>query len=256
MKRLNHKMKKVLIVILLASLFVGCEATRMSISFENNIQDLVIDEEIHEENHFLEEKSQSNLPLEVFFSEQNNNRDFSEWFQRNTDFVGWISIPETEISQAVVRGRDNEEYLRKNLDGKYSQAGTVFMDYRNIGNEFDSNMILYGHNLKDDQMFGSLRSFLDEQYEKEHQIVVYESLYDVERYEVFSVYRVQAETYLYELELEGEKFQDYIQDLSDLSEVEMESPVLPVTKIITLSTCSYEEKNERLVVHAALISKK
>ena len=184
-----------------------------------------------------------------FFSESESfASQYKDWFDRNPDFVGWVSVKALKISEPVVRGADNQEYLRADIDGNYRKAGTVFMDYRNIGNDFDSHMILYGHNLKDDQMFGPLRQYLDGLME-DLPLIEYESLYGKERYQVFSVYRIQADDYQYQLVND----ENYLQRLLDLSEIDVDYEPYAGSKILTLSTCSYEEKNERLVVHATRI---
>lgn len=183
---------------------------------------------------------------EEFFAQQ-----YEAWLDRNPDFVGWISISQFSISEPVVRGQDNEEYLRVDLDGNYRKAGTVFMDYRNIGNDFDPHMIIYGHNLKDDQMFGPLRQYLDATVD-DAPLIEYESLYGREQYQVFSVYRIQADDYQYQLTNE----EGYLQDLIERSQINFVMKPQAGVKMLTLSTCSYEENNERLVIHAYRLEEK
>ena len=49
----------------------------------------------------------------------------------NKDVVGWITIFDTHISYPVVQGKDNQEYLNKDVFGKFSFSGSIFLDYRN-----------------------------------------------------------------------------------------------------------------------------
>jgi|GEM_PF-3113780 len=238
-------------------LLSGCELD----SRDQSVQTAAVEisEEVVKENN---DKKQNSVEMIQFnnqdkdqmeyFTEQKSFADrYKEWFDRNSDFVGWITIGELSISEAVVRGEDNQEYLRADIDGNYRKAGTVFMDYRNIGNEFDAHMILYGHNLKNDQMFGPLRQYLDGIME-ELPIIEYESLYGKEQYQVFSVYRIQADDYQYQLVNDKE----YLQNLLDLSQIQVDYQPQAGVKILTLSTCSYEEKNERFVVHASRIEER
>ena len=75
----------------------------------------------------------------------------------NPDCVGWIEIPGTNISYPIVQGRDNDHYLRLNFEGKYSVGGVIFLDHR-CDSDFDrTNTIIYGHNMRDGSMFGSLK---------------------------------------------------------------------------------------------------
>lgn len=64
--------------------------------------------------------------------------------QINEDYRGTIFFENGLINQPFVQGKDNNEYLRMNWQtGEYDEAGTVFIDYENTGN--DQNTILYGH---------------------------------------------------------------------------------------------------------------
>lgn len=73
----------------------------------------------------------------------------------NNDYAAWICIPETQISYPVVKGHDNTEYLHKSFETNgYSYPGTLFFDA--ACNE-NCPMIIYGHNMRDGSMFGSLK---------------------------------------------------------------------------------------------------
>lgn len=57
--------------------------------------------------------------------------DFDTLLDRNKDVIGWLYCPDTVINYPVVQGENNDQYLRKDLDGKYLVSGTLFADYRN-----------------------------------------------------------------------------------------------------------------------------
>ena len=65
----------------------------------------------------------------------------------NKDVVGWITIFDTHISYPVVQGKDNQEYLNKDVFGKFSFSGSIFLDYRNACDFTDSYSIIYGHHM-------------------------------------------------------------------------------------------------------------
>ena len=71
-------------------------------------------------------------------------------YAANQNFVGWLSVPNTSIDCAVYQADDNSFYLKKDLWGRYSRYGTVFMDaYDDITN-MKRNTVIYGHNFDDD----------------------------------------------------------------------------------------------------------
>ena len=57
------------------------------------------------------------------------------------------------------RASDNDKYVNTDAEGKYSLAGSIFLDYRNQKDFTDFNSILYGHHMADHAMFGDLADF-------------------------------------------------------------------------------------------------
>lgn len=61
--------------------------------------------------------------------------------ETNEDVICRIYIPKTEISYPVVQENDNEEYLKKSIDGKYAKTGTIFADSSNANPFLDFNTV-------------------------------------------------------------------------------------------------------------------
>lgn len=80
---------------------------------------------------------------------------FEELKQKNSDTVAWLKVENTNIEFPVVQAKDNSYYLTYNFNKKYNVAGWVFADYKNKLNGTDKNIVVYGHNMRDDSMFGS-----------------------------------------------------------------------------------------------------
>ena len=177
----------------------------------------------------------------------------------NEDTVGWIRVEDTVIDYVVVQGEDNDEYLHKDFYGEYNSAGTIFLDYRNeIGGQCQ-NLIVYGHRMKDDSMFGELGEYLDYGFYQQHPAFTFiteEAEYDCE---VFAVYRCTTEVdYCQPTFSNDEDMLEYVQDCKDRSAHKMPVEVEAGDTIITLSTCDYalDPDYGRLVVQAKLVEKK
>lgn len=99
--------------------------------------------------------------------------DFDALKQENNDIIGWIYCPDTPINYPVVKGKDNNQYLRADLKGKYLVSGTIFADYRNNEVGEDKNYIVYGHNMKNSTMFGTLVKYKDQTYYDSHPILYF-----------------------------------------------------------------------------------
>ena len=88
---------------------------------------------------------------------------------KNKDVVGWIRFKHPKIiSYPIMQKDDNDFYLHKNIKKEYSFAGSIFMDYHNHKNFLDSNTLIYGHNMANESMFGSLKKYNENSYWKKN----------------------------------------------------------------------------------------
>ena len=97
-----------------------------------------------------------------------NSITLGELMKLNKDVVGWIKIFDTHISYPVVQGKDNQEYLNKDVFGEFSFSGSIFLDYRNACDFTDSYSIIYGHHMEYGAMFGDVVEFKNDDYFQEH----------------------------------------------------------------------------------------
>lgn len=91
----------------------------------------------------------------------------------NPDYVGWLTVYGTEVDGPVVQGEDNDEYLRTDFYGDYSIGGVFFMDCL-VDLEQDGNLMIYGHMMYDETMFGPLRKYRDAAFFKENNVLRWE----------------------------------------------------------------------------------
>lgn len=126
------------------------------------------------------------------------------------------------------------------------------MDYRNKDLN-DKNVILYGHDRKDNTMFGTLKSVLKKEWQQDtnnHIITIYtqgKTYY----YQVFSTYHIKTEDYYITTNFKKENFNTFIKTLKKRSNYNYNINVDKQDNILTLSTC-YKE-NEKVVLHAKLL---
>lgn len=114
------------------------------------------------QNKKLEEKIS-----EVVIGENNDNTemeyriDFEKLKRINNQVVGWIKVNGTQVEYAVVQAKNNNYYLKRNLEKDYNAGGWIFADYKNKLDGTDKKIVIYGHNMKDNSMFGSLKNILN-----------------------------------------------------------------------------------------------
>jgi len=80
---------------------------------------------------------------------------FDALFAINPDVVGWITVPNTNISYPIVQGTDNRHYLHHTFHGTRNASGAVFLDFRDPSN-FQSVARIFAHNMQDGSMFAPL----------------------------------------------------------------------------------------------------
>ena len=79
----------------------------------------------------------------------------------NSGTVGWIRLHDSDISYPIVQGTDNRHYLYYTFTHHQNSAGAIFLDYRDDGG-FNGLARVYGHNMQNGSMFGTLRTWQGE----------------------------------------------------------------------------------------------
>ena len=191
-----------------------------------------------------------------------NNDDFnypSVYFEDlskiNPEIKAWIYIEDTKINYPITY-KDNSYYLTHTFEGTENSSGCIFIDER-CSDDFSSlNTIIYGHNMKNLSMFGSLRYYKEKSYWKEHPIIWVVTPYEILQYKIFSVYRTETGSFTYDLDFTNSKLtDDYISKCINSSFYDTGVDVYDTDSIITLSTCTSDTETGRLVVQAKLVSR-
>ena len=118
-------------------------------------------------------------------------RNIQALITENADCIGWLSIDGTNISYPVMHtSSDPQKYLRRNFYGKYSQSGVPFLDGR--CDLQSSNLIIYGHNMKNGTMFSDLKKFLNTDFLNAHRTVKFETADGVKTFTVTEVLKTNT----------------------------------------------------------------
>ncbi|OCT13287.1 SrtB family sortase [Paenibacillus pectinilyticus] len=169
----------------------------------------------------------------------------------NKEIIGWLHVDGARIDYPVVQHEDNDYYLHTDAGGKPSIYGSIFMDYRIDWTRPQRNIVIYGHNMIDGTMFGSLGNFKKEAFYKEHHSIQLDLADKETTWDVFAVYTIDATRDTVETSYENDQtFQRALKEYRQKSLYTTD--VLPTVKdeILTLVTCSNETDDTRLVVHA------
>lgn len=181
------------------------------------------------------------------------NVDFTELKKKNSDTAGWIQVNGSNVNYPYVHTTDNEYYLKHSFDKSYNSAGWVFLDYRNDKNEYGRNNILYAHSRLDNTMFGSLREIITPAWYNNSNNYIIKTSNEKSNalWQVFSVYTIEPESYYIKTKFSDKEFDKFLNTISSRSFHDFNVDLSIEDKILTLSTCYFE--NKRVVLHAKLI---
>lgn len=177
--------------------------------------------------------------------------NFEELKNKNSDTVAWIKVENTNIEFPVVKANDNNYYLTHNFNKENNKAGWIFADYKNKFNGTDKNIVIYGHNMRDKSMFGSLKDVIKEEWynNEENKYITFVTENEYQTYQVFSVYQIEKENYYIQTDFKNNEFEEFIKTIKQRSKKEFNVDVTSKDNILTLSTCANNNKY-RVVLHA------
>lgn len=174
----------------------------------------------------------------------------------NSDIVGWLYCPDTVINYPVVQSPDHDYYLNHGFEGESNTSGTLFADRDSVAGVTQSNLIIYGHNMKDESMFGILKGYVDSSYYDKHPVFYYLTPTESYRVELLCAHIVDAKdenfpTYFSSTQAQ----QSYINDITSSAFWVNSDAVSTEHQLITFSTCtSSAGKNDpRFLVHGIMI---
>ncbi|CDZ24881.1 hypothetical protein CCDG5_1783 [[Clostridium] cellulosi] len=189
----------------------------------------------------------------------------------NKETVGWITIPGTNIDYPVVQDKSdtkNEKYLTTDFTGKKERHGSIFLDFRFNIKPLSQDLIIYGHNMKDGQMFGELEKYCKARgndyvgFYNSSPIIEFDTLYERYKWKIFAVFVTTGNPdhegsidYINPKLGSDSEFNAFIKEIRRRSFINTKVDVQPGDNLLTLSTCNYDyprTDNEwaRLVVMA------
>lgn len=191
--------------------------------------------------------------------------EYEEIYAENNDLAGWLQIDGTEINYPVLQSgseEDSQFYLTHSFAKKKDKNGSLFMDYRNDFVDRDTNIIIYGHNMKSGAMFGSLKKYLEKDYLEKHAKIRFDTIYERGTYEVIGAFLSEVSyqdeyTFRYynflnaDNKSEFEAFAVNVMQLDALKQGTLDAKY--GDQLLTLSTCSSYTDEGRMFIIAKRI---
>lgn len=177
----------------------------------------------------------------------------------NSQTVGLIEIPYFYLYYPVVQAADNDYYLTHSFTDRKSKNGAIYLDYRNKLDYQHQNFILFGHNNKNDLMFARLNRYNPFTGLTAYQrapTVIFKTFEGHRDWKIFAICIFNSNPdngsvfpYLRSTFPTEEIFNSYIAEIQArnmLSNVPVD--VKYSDTLLTLSTCTYDFKDARIVI--------
>ena len=187
--------------------------------------------------------------------------EYKALYAENPDTIGWLRIDGTGIDNVVMYAPDEiDKYLHTDFYGNYSYRGCLFVDeYCDILSS--DNLIIYGHNMKDYSMFGSLMYYVSEDFYRQHKLISFDTIYEKQTYEIVAAIKTELvpegsdgfKYYEYTGSGDEDSFSEYVKFIEENKLYDTDAELSPGDKILTLSTCAYHSEDGRFIVVAKKI---
>lgn len=181
--------------------------------------------------------------------------NFNQLIEKNADTVGWIKVDGTKVNYPIVQTTDNSYYLSHAFNKSNNVGGWIFADYRNDFTDFGRNTIIYGHNMNNKTMFGSIPSMLYSGYlnNSSNYYIKISTPSSNTIWKVFSIYTIEPEVYYIKTGFYSEDFGNWLNTIKGRSIYDFGISVSEDDKVLTLSTCD-NTGTKRVAVHAKMIN--
>lgn len=204
-------------------------------------------------------KNESETQQDITNTKTDRMLKLKELQKINSEIIGWLEIENTDINYPVLQGADNSYYMKHNYKKQYSTNGSVFLDKDFKWDPPSSNLLIYGHNMKNNTMFQSLLNYKSENYYQQHPIIRFTTNNEDANYEIISAFesRVYYKNeknvfrYYYFVNANNEnEYNEFVTNSKNASLYDTGKSATYGEQLLTLSTCSYHTKDGRFVVVA------
>lgn len=197
--------------------------------------------------------------------EENRNGEpagynLDELMKVNPDCVGIVEVVGTGIYYPVLLSgqEDGYYYMKRNFYKEPDARGSIFMDYRCDPNKPSTNLVLYGHRMRSNQMFAPLKEYKSKKFWQEHQWIHYTDINGTRKYRIFTAYLMRDPSELneqqkkYQLDFinakDNQEIKEFISVSKSWSYYNTDVKAEGADQFITLKTCDYAVNNGRIVV--------
>ena len=179
---------------------------------------------------------------------------FASLLALNPETVGFLELDGMLSLPVVQRENDNEYYLSHGFEGGESREGTLFLDGLNRLVPEDDCLLVYGHNMKNDTMFGKLDAYEGLDYLRQHSVIHFDTLYENRSYVVFAAFTASMEAGnsryfdVRQFIFDDVEFNKFVLKLQSRSRFKIPIEVEYGDHLLLLVTCDYTGREGRFIL--------
>lgn len=183
-----------------------------------------------------------------------DNLTLAELQKLNPDVCAWLTIDDTHVDYPVVQGKDDMEYINKDVYGEFALSGAIFLARDNSPDFSDSYSLVYGHHMSNGAMFGDIVEFVDKDYFTEHQTgTLYLPDGDTYAITLFACVEIDAsDSIVYNPKAQNGDTGALLAHIKSKAVQYRDIGITTADSIIGLSTCAEAQTNGRVVVFGRL----
>lgn len=172
----------------------------------------------------------------------------------NPDVRGWLTIEDTHIDYPVVQGKNDMDYINKDVYGDFSLSGSIFMDSRNCPDFSDAYCLVYGHHMANGGMFGDVTEFVNASWFENHPAgILYlpEKTYKITLFACVEVDAFDRVIYNPTIQEKG-RIGELLAYIREIAVQYRDIGIREEDSVIGLSTCAESATNGRVVLFGRL----
>jgi sortase, srtB family len=184
---------------------------------------------------------------------EDGSLSFEELLALNKDTRAWITLDGTNIDYPMVQGKDDMEYVNKDVEGNFSLSGSIFMSYHNAPDFSDPYILTYGHHMDNGGMYGDVMEFIDDGYFEEHKTGTLYLPGKARQLEVFACMEGDAyDPYIYNVMDKQGNMREFLDYIKNNAQQYRDIGMKDTDQVISLSTCVSASTNGRMIVFARI----
>ena len=187
---------------------------------------------------------------------EDTNPSLQDLQKINADVCAWLTVDDTGIDYPVVRGKDDMEYINKDVYGEFSLSGSIFLSCMNKKDFSDNYNLVYGHHMANGGMFGDVVSFTEKSYFDKHktgELYLPDKTMHIDLFACMKTSASDSKVYNPQnISKTSESFKSFLDYVREAAICYRDSGRQDTGQIIGLSTCSEAVTNGRVILFGRL----